>query len=67
VQAEPVVVTAPAGADSFGCVQDLDRDPVPASLGRRGQPGGTGADDYQLGFVDRETITLGRHGWSDSR
>jgi len=60
-------MSAPTGADAFGRVQDLRREPVPASLGRRSQPGGTGAHDYQLGFVDRETITLGRYRCSDGR
>jgi hypothetical protein len=60
-------MTAPAGTHSFGGVQDLGREPVPASLGRCSQPGGTSAHDYQLGFVDRETITLGRDGCGDGR
>ena len=60
-------MTAPAGAHSLGGVQDVGGEPVPASLGRSSQPCGAGAHDYQLGFVDRETITLGRYGCSDGR
>lgn len=60
-------MTAPAGAHSFGCVQDLGREPVPVSLAGRSQSSRTRAHDNQLGFVDREKITLGRHGCSDRR
>ena len=60
-------MTAPAGADGFGCVQDLGREPVPVSLAGRSQAGGTRAHDYQLELVDREKITLGRYGCSDGR
>jgi hypothetical protein len=60
-------MTAPAGAHSFGCVQDLGRKPVPVRLAGRSQAGWTRAHDYQLGFIDREKIALGRYGCSDGR
>lgn len=60
-------MTAPAGAHSLGCVQDLGPKPVPVSLTRRREAGRTRAHDYQLEFVDREKITLGRYGCSDGR
>jgi len=37
------------------------------SLPRRREAGRTRAHDNQLGFVDREKITLGRYGCSDGR